>query len=124
MIVDPEIETSKVTPEDLFDRLVIYSSDFSRARQTAAIFKATVSALLRSGIPLLLFNNLVDLESQNKEECDADIPLFETDKLRERYFGKYWEGKSNQHYNEVWQHDIDTPETENNTDDHFSGNTF
>ena len=60
---------------------VIFSSPFSRCRRTAEIAKEVL------GVP-------------------AEI-IFD-DRLRERWFGD-WEGKSNIHYQEVWDKDILDP---------------
>eukprot|EP00979_Chaetoceros_neogracilis_P002436 scaffold424_cov127-Chaetoceros_neogracile.AAC.4 len=63
--------------------IAIFSSDFTRARETAEIF---ADKLRDSNVPLQ--NNCFKLET----------------KLRERYFGDF-NGKSDVHYQEVWNID-------------------
>lgn len=65
----------------LSSRAIIYSSDFSRARQSAEIISDVIG---------------------------ADQPLL-TAALRERNFGK-WELSSTDHYHRVWQADASFPE--------------
>ena len=67
--------------------VAIYSSDFTRARETAEIF---ANNLLKSNVPLL-HESGVQLETR----------------LRERYFGDF-NGKSDKHYNDVWVHDANS----------------
>jgi probable phosphoglycerate mutase len=59
---------------------VIYSSDFSRARETAEIARRVFHA----------------------------APIHLTTRLRERFFGQY-EEKSNAHYHDVWAQDRQSP---------------
>jgi len=60
----------------LDSQTIIYSSNFSRARQTATITRETLGAQ----------------------------PVHITNKLRERFFGK-WERTENKNYNKVWAND-------------------
>lgn len=60
---------------------MIVSSNFSRAVQTATIFRESL-----------------------KETLNKEIEIHVTDLLRERYFGS-WEGKSNSHYDDIWKED-------------------
>ena len=79
--------------------VAIFSSDFTRARETASIF---AELLHKNNIPLL-FNN----------EDDKDLfgVKLET-RLRERYFGQF-NGQSDSHYQDVWNVDcVDADHTE------------
>jgi glucosyl-3-phosphoglycerate phosphatase len=67
--------------------VAIYSSDFTRARETAEIFAAE---LRKAKIPLIHVPNGIQLETR----------------LRERYFGDF-NGKSDKHYHDVWKFDCD-----------------
>lgn len=60
----------------------------------------------------------LDFEERS-EELEQDISFVPTESLRERYFGNYWEGKSNSHYNEIWQHDIDGDQDRSPGEEHF-----
>lgn len=74
-----------------FSLQYIYS-DFTRARETATLFANT---LLNSKIPLY----------HPPHQLQKDLPGFQLDiRLRERYFGD-WNGKSDSHYQDVWDHD-------------------
>ncbi len=69
--------------QDLLDKnTIIFSSPFSRCRKTAEIAKEVLGA---------------------KAEIIFD------DRLRERWFGD-WEGKSNVHYQDVWDKDVLDPD--------------
>jgi len=72
----------------MFMGVAIYTSDFRRARETAGIF---TSVLTDAGIPLYSPNGAVE-----------DV------RLRERYFGS-WNGKSDDHYQDVWNFDCENP---------------
>jgi broad specificity phosphatase PhoE len=64
---------------------IIFSSDFTRAKETAEIIK---------------------------DVLHADKVIL-TAKLRERYFGD-WERKHNRHYQDVWDDDVKDPDHKNN----------
>jgi len=68
--------------------VAIYTSDFTRARETAAIFTSELTA---AGIPLYSPNKAIE-----------DV------RLRERYFGS-WNGGGDEHYQDVWNLDKDDP---------------
>ncbi len=53
MIIEAENGVT-LTPEDLSERVILYTSDFSRAKQTANIFKQTLCGLLNVGNRLLI----------------------------------------------------------------------
>eukprot|EP00557_Chaetoceros_sp_GSL56_P006573 CAMPEP_0176488876 /NCGR_PEP_ID=MMETSP0200_2-20121128/6961_1 /TAXON_ID=947934 /ORGANISM="Chaetoceros sp., Strain GSL56" /LENGTH=238 /DNA_ID=CAMNT_0017885925 /DNA_START=217 /DNA_END=933 /DNA_ORIENTATION=+ len=73
--------------------VAIYSSDFTRARETANLFANT---LLDAKIPLYQPPHPVK---------NAPASGFQLDiRLRERYFGD-WNGKSDSHYQDVWHFD-------------------
>jgi len=65
--------------------VIIYSSIFSRALETAQIVKQCIDAVLVA-------------------ECKSAVRIEEAKELVERDFGEL-EGKSNQHYQDVWKHD-------------------
>ena len=76
---------------DKYSGVAIFSSDFTRARETAGIFAKTV--------------------------MDANIPLYQGTvnnevRLRERFFGDF-NGGSDEHYQDVWDIDCNDP---NHTD--------
>lgn len=73
--------------------VAIYSSDFTRARETAAIF---ANILHQSNIPLYHEYNEKQNHGPNGFHLDT--------RLRERYFGD-WNGKSDTHYHDVWNFD-------------------
>jgi len=74
--------------QDRYKGVAIFSSDFTRARETADIFAKT---LLDANIPL--FHNGVKHEVR----------------LRERFFGDF-NGKSDEHYQDVWEVDCTDPD--------------
>mmetsp|Transcript_18202 Transcript_18202/g.25701 ORF Transcript_18202/g.25701 Transcript_18202/m.25701 type:complete len:239 (+) Transcript_18202:46-762(+) len=73
---------------DRFRGVLVLASDFTRARQTAAIFHET---LKEEKVPL------VHLKSS---EVSPELQIC----LRERYFGE-WNGGSDVHYHDVWKDD-------------------
>ena len=88
-----EQATASVSNSHLTDRTVIYSSDFSRALETAEIAKNLL------GTPDMHVTKL----------------------LRERYFGD-WEETHNSNYAKVWEYDERSPDhTENNVESLNSG---
>lgn len=72
---------------DAYGGVAIYSSDFTRARETAEIFAVELG---KAQIPLVHDPNGVRLDTR----------------LRERYFGDF-NGKSDEHYYDVWKYDCD-----------------
>ena len=78
--------------------VAIFSSDFTRARETASIF---AQLLHENKIPLLF----------NEDDEDVFGVKLET-RLRERYFGQF-NGQSDSHYQDVWDVDcMDADHTE------------
>jgi len=69
------------------EKLKIYSSDFTRAVQTAEEALNTVW-------------ELAQIEEQSKPTVQTDV------RLRERFFGEF-DGKSTKFYDEVWKFDVD-----------------
>lgn len=70
-----------------YDGIVILSSDYKRAKETAEI---VADCCLKANLPL--YRNEVVIETR----------------LRERWFGD-WDGGSDRHYNDVWKDDADDP---------------
>jgi len=65
--------------------VAIFTSDFTRARETAGIF---TSVLTEAGVPLYSPSAIEEV------------------RLRERFFGS-WNGKGDEHYQDVWDLDRD-----------------
>ena len=76
---------------DDYEGVAIFSSDFTRARETASIFAKSISSSQSTQIPI--YNNDIILET----------------KLRERYFGTL-NGGSDTKYQDVWDVDITNPD--------------
>lgn len=70
-----------------YSGVAIYASDFTRARETAAIF---AKGLKEANIPVMGGDVISEI------------------RLRERYFGK-WNGLSDSNYNNVWKVDCEDP---------------
>ena len=73
--------------DEKYSGVAVYASDFTRAKETAAIF---AKGLKEANIPV------------KGGDVISEI------RLRERYFGK-WNGKSDIHYNDVWKFDCEDP---------------
>jgi probable phosphoglycerate mutase len=79
------------TANDDYEGVAIFSSDFTRARETASIFAKALSSSQSPQIPI--YNNDIILET----------------KLRERYFGTL-NGGPDTKYQDVWDIDITNPD--------------
>jgi broad specificity phosphatase PhoE len=82
------------TANDDYEGVAIFSSDFTRARETASIFaKALSSSSSSQSTQIPIYNNGIVLET----------------KLRERYFGVL-NGGPDTKYQDVWDVDITNPD--------------
>ena len=82
------------TADDDYEGVAIFSSDFTRARETASIFAKSLSSSSQS-TQIPIYNNDIVLET----------------KLRERYFGTLNGGPDNK-YQSVWDIDCNDPDHE------------
>jgi Fructose-2,6-bisphosphatase len=77
-------------------------SDFTRARETATLFAST---LLHASIPLYQPPPPQQQQQEEQQQPSNHPSGFQLDiRLRERYFGD-WNGKSDVHYQDVWDFD-------------------
>lgn len=86
--------------QDRYEGVAIFSSDFTRARETASIFADTIFG---ANIPLYHSN-----EDKQQDEDKNDSRVKHELRLRERFFGDF-NGQSDKHYQDVWDVDWKDP---------------
>jgi broad specificity phosphatase PhoE len=81
----------------------VYSSPFSRARETAELLCASLASA-RAGMETdVVEKDVVETDVVETDVVEKDVVLAEA--LRERYFGEALEGTSSRGYEGVWQVD-------------------
>ncbi len=94
--------------------VAIYTSNFSRAVQTATILKQQIEQYLLENISSKSNNRNSNNNSNNSSSnlptnSEEEVPLTVTPHLRERFFGDEFEGQSNENYQRVWDEDAKDP---------------